>query len=871
MTIANFFNSGKPTQEEFVRITNALEGRWSGDNFLTSTEFCHGGDNAESLSVNLKEGLNCFSHEPGDGPDPTWARLAEHAKVTLSRGKRQAAKPQPNRVAEACAVDPPLKPVRYYGNVVDPLNRMLPQCPSCKLDAFGITKADDDSGVPHFSRAACRRLGCPQTRKELRTALVMAAYTDELNPGRIEFYESWGLADGRTARRRRREPHDAKKGKKDFDWSPYYKGMLTGSKPKIRHSLKCKRDCDTLVYQEGDFAAAAITDAGYCAFSLAAGAKDTDKKDLSPLVGYEVIIWTDNDNDGKYGALKLDDELRAAGIETLWVDIADLPEKADAEDVSLAVIDKKLAAATTETPASILAVRDAGLKDAPPHEPFAWESPSTYLWAKTPRAAAERMMQMFARRLLVAQFDNADSQVLTTGDTGIWKPNTENAVLLWHKTVRQWLADSIAEDVDSQKLKNYAIRQDTHRAAKLSLESAGEIYKQRREDDSAIPNLIGVHHDKLDESRRYIGALNGVVDLKKFTLLTGQDAADKLITQFVPVAFNADAKDDAVDKLITSLPEPLRTYFWACVGCALWGIPHRRLILIEGSPGCGKSTHLNAITGALGGANGYASKTPERLLTERSTQSSDGPNPLLGHVITQRILTLSEPPPCEYNRDGMPLPNKSLSEATIRQISGGDEFLYRELYSNTPKYGTSSSTLFICTNEGDLDDTIKQWKKATVDRVVHFDFPDLSPNDRDYDLPAKLRTTAAKQALLAYIVKKASENRLPPKPPLELVRQVANAKAIANSRARAVRQEAYERTPAGWLRRNIVLKEGARLLPSAVLAQAKLDTENAWGLTQNQMTSLIKREFPHLIHKYANVAGETRPAFFGAHLASEGY
>ena len=121
---------------------------------------------------------------------------------------------------------------------------------------------------------------------------------------------------------------------------------------------------------------------------------------------------------------------------------------------------------------------------------------------------------------------------------------------------------------------------------------------------------------ELDQNKRYLGAPNGVIDLDTGDLLTGDAARSKLVTRSVPDPYNPNAQHPAVDGLLAHLDDEHRDWILAAVAYALRGNPNRRIYVLEGPPGGGKTTLLNAVRACLGSvkAGGYGFTLQENAL-----------------------------------------------------------------------------------------------------------------------------------------------------------------------------------------------------------------------------------------------------------------
>ena len=129
------------------------------------------------------------------------------------------------------------------------------------------------------------------------------------------------------------------------------------------------------------------------------------------------------------------------------------------------------------------------------------------------------------------------------------------------------------------------------------------------------PRCVSV--ERLDDNPRYRAALNGWIDLRANELIDDIEEIKALglyLTRCLPVPFvkDADLRDPDIAErmeLIFDGFEPNadsddewtdEEWFWAQAGHTCWNKPNRRIVIIVGAPGAGKSTRLMALVAADG-------------------------------------------------------------------------------------------------------------------------------------------------------------------------------------------------------------------------------------------------------------------------------
>lgn len=112
-------------------------------------------------------------------------------------------------------------------------------------------------------------------------------------------------------------------------------GLSTKELPLYRiETLKDLSDNTTVVVTEGEKAADAVRQAGLLAVGTVCGAAVTPAREvLEPLRRFDVVLWPDNDPQGKEHMARISKELQALGVELRWVDWLGAPPKGDAADV----------------------------------------------------------------------------------------------------------------------------------------------------------------------------------------------------------------------------------------------------------------------------------------------------------------------------------------------------------------------------------------------------------------------------------------------------------------------------------------------------------------------------------------------------------
>ncbi|WP_257276405.1 hypothetical protein [Endozoicomonas sp. SESOKO4] len=171
--------------------------------------------------------------------------------------------------------------------------------------------------------------------------LGMPSFTPPASVGHQEEYEDLGHHTGKW------DYHDAEgnliacvyrydtpEGKEFRPWDVKTR-KTKAPNPRPLYNQPGVKVADEVLLVEGEKAAQALIESGYCATTAMNGAKaPTDKTDWSPLKGKRVSLWPDNDDAGleyAFSAAKAIDDVGALSVVILKPP-ADKPEKWDSAD-----------------------------------------------------------------------------------------------------------------------------------------------------------------------------------------------------------------------------------------------------------------------------------------------------------------------------------------------------------------------------------------------------------------------------------------------------------------------------------------------------------------------------------------------------------
>ena len=206
----------------------------------------------------------------------------------------------------------------------------------------------------------------------------------------------------------------------------------------------------------------------------------------------------------------------------------------------------------------------------------------------SPGEIAARIIQRFGAELLVVDDDDYGTGYALDAGTGIWRAGGD--------TWTDWLATlahELTAEVAGSGLTGRALTSAVAQIQRLKRPGMvdqvrpmlrGMLRNIRRSGESANA-VTECHVRALNADTRYIGAANGVVDLRGSNLLSPEQGRRHLVTLQAPVAFDPDADDPYVDRLFAHLGGDAARWWWRVLGFHLMGAPSRRFYVAVGPPG----------------------------------------------------------------------------------------------------------------------------------------------------------------------------------------------------------------------------------------------------------------------------------------------
>jgi len=345
----------------------------------------------------------------------------------------------------------------------------------------------------------------------------------------------------------------------------------------------------------------------------------------------------------------------------------------------------------------------------------------------------------------------------------------------------------------------------------------------------------------LDADQTVLGAPNGVIDLDSGELLTGPAAADRLVTRRVADPYDRDAQHEVADRLFAHLPEAERAWLLGALGFALRGSPQRRIYLLLGDPGGGKSTLMRGVTEALGEYGGSINR--EDIQQTRNT-NRHAPRPSLLPFLHARVMAANE------------VGNIRLDDNLLKMLSGEDSFDARALNQN-PVYGTAKATLFLVAN--DLP-RLNLRDRSMRERLHILPYPTVPPEQRDPEtLSAVVQQAPVRQALMAALVRAAQQHRRPPE--TNSMIEEANRRAAAQMDSGLV----------AWLDTMVQADPNGRVATRRLWDAALVAADNAGGkeafdLNQSSFSRAVCQHYGLGVPVVLLVDGRQQRAYTGLRL-----
>lgn len=252
---------------------------------------------------------------------------------------------------------------------------------------------------------------------------------------------------------------------------------------------------------------------------------------------------------------------------------------------------------------------------------------------------------------------------------------------------------------------------------------------------SAQPEAAGLW-EQFDAKPEMLACPNGTIELRENGVVFRSAVRNDMLslstrTQYVEGATSPEW-DSYLDKFVPDLD--VRRYLQKVVGSSLYGENReRKLFLLIGDPSSGKSTFVNAISGAIGE---YARTFNLSLF--RANQDEKARADIVDALPRRIICTSEASTKWELHAD------------QVKRLTGGDPISGRKLFASDFVERMPAFVPIIATNG---TPSIKGADAATRRRIVSIKFPvSMEQGAEDFLAGRRLRSSAARSAVLAWAV-----------------------------------------------------------------------------------------------------------------------
>lgn len=300
-----------------------------------------------------------------------------------------------------------------------------------------------------------------------------------------------------------------------------------------------------------------------------------------------------------------------------------------------------------------------------------------------------------------------------------WEPISDDEIVKYAKAVVRQLQDDEADNRNASTfLRNIESTQSILNMIRLS----------KAEQD------ISVSITEFDKNPWELNVLNGVVDLKRGTLIP--HSPDQKFTKIANVRYNPNARPEKWLRFligITCGDQKLVDFVQKAIGYSLTGTTIEQcLFILFGSGENGKSTFIEILRAVIGD---YGLATPSSTLMSKRTSSI--PNDI-ARLKGARIVTT-----VETGED------KKFDEPIVKQLTGSDTIPARFLREEFFEF-RSTWKIYLSTNHRPV---IKGSDRAIWRRIKLIPFLAVfSKSNRDKYIYDKLTTDEEKEAILAWAV-----------------------------------------------------------------------------------------------------------------------
>ena len=370
----------------------------------------------------------------------------------------------------------------------------------------------------------------------------------------------------------------------------------------------------------------------------------------------------------------------------------------------------------------------------------------------TADGAAARLLASRGADCLVALSDTDHARLYMADPTGCYALPLDDVHEALAAATDNWVRSANPLEVPGGVMRerwNHLRALSQAPARSRALESVGAVHAAMR-DEGTLPDGLEACRPLDLNLGAALGAPNGVVDIETGRLLSPADGRRRRITLRLPDAFDPDVQHPLVDTMFAHVPADILTFALQALAWALRGDPARRLYLVRGSPGGGKTTFKEALLEAFGQYG--VTLSDDALASTRESTNDANTAPLVPVTGGPRLAFLDEP----RRSEAVPY--------LVKRISGGGTLRVRNLYQQATERRITATVFAFC-NTGQ-EPQIPTSERAMFDRLQIIDYPALPPEGIDSRYRSLFQTDGtARQALVAMVVHAGVGLTGPPDPP----------------------------------------------------------------------------------------------------------
>ena len=241
----------------------------------------------------------------------------------------------------------------------------------------------------------------------------------------------------------------------------------------------------------------------------------------------------------------------------------------------------------------------------------------------SPLGDAVRLLFYRGASLMLAENDYGVITLYTMRSNGVWREHDGDRAAHIKAAAAAWLED-LPNDMDITLRRKARGRVQSTLTARGWTDVEAVLSLAARELRAAgITTVVECHDRDLNADMRYIGAANGVLDLRTGKLLIPAEGRAALVTMSTDTAYRAgkhlEDEEPLIPALFERLPADVEAWLSGALGHAMRGYPDGWVWLV-GESRSGKTTFLEAVHHALGE---YSTFIPDGVLQEKDGGSHD--------------------------------------------------------------------------------------------------------------------------------------------------------------------------------------------------------------------------------------------------------